>query len=229
MQFDHLTKSYNGRKAVCDVSIKIEPGSIYGLLGANGAGKTTLIKMLLGLVRQDSASVHQDMSQHRIAFLPEHPYLPLTLSAIQIVSHASKIRGLDSKEAEKTLERVNLNRDYWHKPVRDYSKGMQQRTAIAYALTGKVDWLILDEPMSGLDALGRRHMLDILLQIKKEGVGILMCSHSVPDLVRSCDKIHIMAKGRICETITIEEHSLQEADIIESKLAHHTRMIDANQ
>lgn len=225
MQFSQLSKTYNSKKAVDNASIELTSGSIHGLLGANGAGKSTLIKMLLGLVVPDShpdAQNKKSMIAEKVAYLPEHPVLPTSLSAIQIVSHAAKIRARSAASADATLERVGLNPDFWNKPVRTYSKGMLQRTAIAYALAGNVDWLVLDEPMSGLDALGRREILDVFMDIRSEGIGILMCSHSVPDLVRACDKISIMAKGVICETVDVVEHTLEEGARLEARLAELT-------
>jgi len=95
---------------------------------------------------------------------------------------------------------------------------MKQRTAIASLLAGEPDWLILDEPMSGLDAMGRKQMLDVFEKQKSSNTSILMCSHSVTDLVRLCQQVHIMANGKICESIIISEHSMREAEHLEERL-----------
>lgn len=224
MLFSNLSKTYKGKYAVKDASIELQAGSIHGLLGANGAGKSTLIKMLLGLVVPDSVPSSDDLNMQakKVAYLPEHSTLPTSLTAVQIVSHAAWIRTNTPNTASETLSRVGLDPEYWNKPVRTYSKGMLQRTAIAYALAGDIDWLILDEPMSGLDALGRKEMLDVFMDIRNGGIGILMCSHSVPDLVRACDTISIMAKGVICETVNVVEHTLEEGARLEARLAELT-------
>ena len=97
---------------------------------------------------------------------------------------------------------------------------MKQRASIAYALVGQPEWLILDEPMSGLDAMGRKQMLEVFKAYGKSGVSLLMCSHSVGDLVRLCDVVHIMSKGKLCESVTISEHSMSEAELLEERLTH---------
>jgi len=225
MHIHKLSKSYKDKTVVQHASISLQEGSCLGLLGANGAGKSTFIKMILGLSMPDIPP-EEPINHDAIAYLPELPYLPQNLTARQIVHHSANIHGIAEKQVNNTLKLVNLNAQYWDAPIRQFSKGMQQRTAIAFALVSNAKWLILDEPMSGLDALGRREILDIILRLKKQGTGILMCSHSVPDLVRVCDQIAIMVAGEIHETRTIHEHSLQEAEKLEQTLAEMNKMVE---
>jgi len=226
MNINNISKTYKNKTVVHHVSISIQEASCIGLLGANGAGKSTFIKMLLGLTlpnKPSSIPVYQDA----VAYLPELPYLPQNLTAHQIVRHSANIHRIPDTYIDTTLQLVKLNKQHWNTPVRNFSKGMQQRTAIAFALVTKAKWLILDEPMSGLDALGRREILDVILHLKKQGVGILMCSHSVADLVRACDQVAIMVAGEIRETRQIHEHSLQEAEQLETSLAEMNQSVEA--
>jgi len=219
-----LQKHYQ-EKCVLDLQcLTLQPSFAHGLLGANGAGKSTLIKVLMGLVYADGKP---DVALESVSMLPENPYLPIHLSAYQIVSHACSVQSA-SNAVEALLEEVCLKSEAWHQPIRTYSKGMKQRTAIAYALAGQPEWLILDEPMSGLDAMGRKHMLDVFMRRKQSGTSILMCSHAVTDLVRLCDQVHIMAQGKMCEMVDIKAHSMQEVEDLEQRLIHwsHEHALD---
>ena len=214
MDIKQLTKKYQDNQVFESIELHLLPGVAHGLLGANGAGKSTLIKIIMDLVFADSGQIVKPES---MSLLPENPYLPDNLTAYQIVSHACRSQKASNQPDELLLE-VQLKKEAWHKPIRTYSKGMKQRTAIAYALAGTPQWLILDEPMSGLDAMGRKQMLDIFQKRKDNGMTILMCSHSVTDLVRLCQQVHIMAAGKLCETFDIQEHSMHEAETLEQKL-----------
>jgi len=187
--------------------------SSHGLLGVNGAGKTSFIKSLLGLVKaKKSVDFEGSMSM-----LPELPYLPQHLTAYQLITYVCRLSHVAN--AEKLLQEVGLNKTAWQQPIRTYSKGMKQRTAIAYALSSEPQWLILDEPMSGLDAMGRRDILDLFRRRHQKGMHILMCSHSVTDLVRLSEVVHIMVDGKVVESVEIHEHSMKEVEMLEQKLA----------
>ncbi len=224
MEISHIHKHYKGSAVLGIESLGLDSQLTHGLLGANGAGKSTLIKILMGLVYADGKP---DVALESVSMLPENPYLPIHLSAYQIVSHACSVQGV-SQAVEALLEEVRLKPEVWHQSIRTYSKGMKQRTAIAYALAGQPEWLILDEPMSGLDAMGRKHMLDVFMRRKQSGTSILMCSHAVTDLVRLCDQVHIMAQGKMCETVDIKAHSMQEVEDLEQRLIHwsHEHALD---
>ena len=216
MKITEVHKHYKGTGVLGIESLQLDAACAHGLLGANGAGKSTLIKVLMGLVYADGKP---NLTLESVSMLAENPYLPIHLSAYQIVSHGCSVQGA-SNDVEALLEEVCLKSEAWHKPIRTYSKGMKQRTAIAYALAGQPEWLILDEPMSGLDAMGRKHMLDVFMRRKQSGTSILMCSHAVTDLVRLCDQVHIMAQGKMCETVAIKTHNMQEVEDLEQRLIH---------
>ncbi|MDX8406050.1 MAG: ABC transporter ATP-binding protein [Mariprofundus sp.] len=217
IQCTNLGKSYQTFTSLIDVSVTLKPGTITGILGANGAGKSTLIKCILGLIQPTTGSVEK-LNALRLGFLPELAQLPASLSAWQTIQLALRLTGHNSDDSSVLLQSVFVEEQQWHKPLRSFSKGMRQRVALAYAIAGDPQWLVLDEPMSGLDALGRKQFLDILLKMNAQGTSILVCSHIVPDLVRMCDNILLMNRGEIIETVNISKHSMEEAVMLENKL-----------
>lgn len=223
-QVEQLKKSYKGKDAISGISINFERGTATGLLGANGAGKSTLIKCILGLIIPSSGSIHRDGVEMTVGYLPENPSLPETVSALHLVEHMLRIRNHSAETARQLLEEAGLKEEFWKKPLRTYSKGMRQRAALACALAANPPWLILDEPMSGLDALGRKHVLSLLeKRLKEQNVGILVCSHAVTDLVRLCSNVLLMANSEVKECVPISDHSMQEVALLEEKLAAHNQ------
>ena len=216
----HLSKQYNHAVVVDNISYSLHSGEAVGLLGANGAGKSTMIKCILGLVQPSHGSIsHPDLSP---AYLPELPQLPTSLSALDLLRFKCSALGLNPALAEKNLIEVNLSKDAHKQPISKYSKGMRQRVALAMTLCGNPKLVCLDEPMSGLDALGRVEILSLLKEKKEQDAAFLMSSHIVPDMVQLCDRVLIMAHGKICEDVLIQNHSLDEAKILEGKLAQWT-------
>jgi ABC-2 type transport system ATP-binding protein len=216
----NLSKRYHHGLVVEKASFSLYPGEAIGLLGANGAGKSTLIKCILGLVRASQGSVaHPDLSP---AYLPELPQLPTSLSALALLRFKCSALGLNPELAEESLIAVNLSTDAHKQPISQYSKGMRQRAALALTLCGNPKLVCLDEPMSGLDALGRAEVLNMLKIKKEQGAAFLVSSHIVFDMVQLCDRVLIMAHGKICEDVTIQDHSLKEAAALEDRLAHWT-------
>jgi len=213
-----LTKRYRNFTALNQVSTTLQSNEITGLLGINGAGKSTLIKCMLNFSNPDEGSLSRSNPNGHIGYLPEITQLPDSLSAYKLIQHIQKIKCCDLSTKE-VLDEIGLDQQAWRKPLNSYSKGMRQRTAIAAAMVGSPSWLILDEPMSGLDALGRKHVLELLKARHKQHCGIFICSHIVPDLVRLCDRILIMAKGEIQKDYRVSEHSMSEAQTIEKILA----------
>lgn len=216
MQLYGLNKSYGDKQALKNVSLDLKQNEVTGLLGVNGAGKSTLIKCLLGFVRPDSGtlSTQQQLPGH----LPEIAELPGSISGQQLIAYALRLRNSDAAKAAELLQEVGLAEEAWQRRIDTYSKGMRQRTALAFALAGDPQWLVLDEPMSGLDALGRQQVLEILRNRSSKDCGILICSHIVPDLVRICSRILIMGSGEVREEIPVVEHSMQEAEMVENRL-----------
>ena len=199
-----LTKVYRdfwGRKkktALNALDLTIEKGEIFGLLGPNGSGKTTTIKLLLGLLfptsgdafvfGQPAAKVEKN---ERIGYLPEESYLYRFLNAEETLDFYGRLFNIPAdvrrKRAAELIEMVGLNSDK-KRILREYSKGMRQRIGLAQALINDPDLVILDEPTSGLDPLGTAWMKDLILDLKKKGKTILMCSHRLDDVQDVCDE-----------------------------------------
>ncbi|MBF0644687.1 ABC transporter ATP-binding protein [Desulfuromonas acetoxidans] len=228
IQAEHLSKKYTGhlgRKptlALSDVSLHVKEKEIFGIVGPNGAGKSTLLKILLGLVKASSGiaslngvSVSEIRSRQQLGYLPENPCLYDSLSVVDHLNFIARLyqlpKDLLSKRMDDVLTRVGLD-DVAHRSLRTYSKGMVQRAALACALFTEPDLLILDEPMSGLDPLGRKMVLDIIREYNSRGNTVLFCSHVLNDVERICDRIAIMNKGKLVVTVTPQQLQQEEGD-----------------
>ena len=194
-------------RAVDGVSFEINEHEIFGLLGPNGSGKSTTIKMLLGLLRPTKGRLvvfgkaPTDVGvKKRIGYLPEESYLYGFLNARETLDYYGKLFNLDGKTREKRidelLEMVGLTHTQ-HRPVRDYSKGMQRRIGIAQALINDPDFLILDEPTTGLDPIGTRQVKDLILELGRRGKTVLLSSHLLADVEDCVDRMVILYGGRI--------------------------------
>ena len=215
IKVEELTKSYRNKKVVNGLSFAMEEGELFALLGSNGAGKSTTIKMMLGLVKSDSGEIELPQGS-KIGYSPETPYFPPFLTGEEVIMYYGELQGIPKKElkdmCESLMEEVGLDND--GTKVRFYSKGMLQRLALAQALLGDPDILILDEPCAGLDAMGRLEMLDLIQRLKKQGKTIIMNSHILSDIEKVCDRGIIMKKGNkvrdfvksdITEEMTLEK------------------------
>lgn len=224
---NHLYKVYRSdfaKKcfyALTNVSFYIESSEVFGIIGPNGAGKSTTLKILLGFIRSDQGHVslfgrapNDSLVRSRIGYLPENPYLYDNLSAYEHLVFAARTAGMGKKlrkeSIDKTLDLVELTHAA-HKKIRDYSKGMVQRAALAYALLHEPELLILDEPMSGLDPIGRELVVNIIRDYHAKGNTILFCSHVLTDVERICDRICILDKGQMKALITPDELQNQES------------------
>lgn len=214
-----LGKRYGDNWAVRDAHLEISKGETVGLLGANGAGKSTLIKCMLDLVHATTGSAELTAPY---AYLPEQPQLPPSLNALSLLQFKCRANRIPSAQATDSLAEVHLSTADIVRPLRQYSKGMRQRASLAFTLCGDPSLILLDEPMSGLDALGRAQILNVFKQRKERGAAILMSSHIVSDMVQVCDRVLVMAHGRICESVAVTEHSLAEAKELEERLADWT-------
>jgi ABC-2 type transport system ATP-binding protein len=192
-------------QAVHDVSFEVHRGEILGLLGPNGAGKTTTIKMLMGLIfptRGRAEILGQSSSSRRakeqVGFLPESPYFYDYLTANELLDLMGRLSGLDRatrrKRAGELLERVGLG-EAKDRPLRKYSKGMLQRVGLAQALVHDPRLVVLDEPMSGLDPIGRKEVRDLIAELRKEGRTVLFSTHILSDVELLCDRVAIIARG----------------------------------
>lgn len=201
-----ITKKYKNVTVVDNLSFQVEEGEVFALLGSNGAGKTTTIKMILGLIQKDSGEIEKKEGL-TIGYSPETPYFPPFLDGREALTYYAKIQKIDktsiSNLVGELLEVVGLEDS--KTKIKVYSKGMLQRLALAQALLGNPQLLILDEPTAGLDALGRVEMMQLIGELKKQGKTIILNSHILNDIERVCDRGIIMKKGKILKTWTRQE------------------------
>jgi ABC-2 type transport system ATP-binding protein len=191
------------------VSFSVRRGSVFALLGHNGAGKTTTINCLLDLVHADAGEVsilgrdHRDpRSRVSVGYLPERPYFFEHLTGRELLHFYGRLLGLEGKardeRVEECLARVGMT-GAGGRRLKKFSKGMLQRIGLAQALLGDPELLILDEPMSGLDPMGRREVRELLLALKGQGKTIILSSHIVPDIEMTADTVGILRDGRLVE------------------------------
>ncbi len=192
----NLRKSYQGKCVVNDLSFRVNKGEVFAFLGSNGAGKTTTIKMILGLVKMDSGEI-KCAEDIKIGYSPETPYFPPFLTSYEVLEYYAGLQKIAKaerrEEIERLLETVGLENN--KTKVKNYSKGMLQRLALAQALLGNPDLLILDEPTAGLDALGRLEIMQLIQGLQRTGKTILINSHILNDIERICDRGIIIKKG----------------------------------
>jgi ABC-2 type transport system ATP-binding protein len=198
-----------------DLDLTVEPGETFGYLGPNGAGKSTTIKILLGLVRPTAGAVRlfdrpaSDPSvRAAVGFLPESPAFYDYLTGQEFLRYAGRLAGLARAEASeqvaRLLDRVGLAAA-GGTHLRKYSKGMLQRIGLAHALLGDPRLIILDEPMSGLDPIGRKEVRDIILRLRAEGRTVFFSSHIIPDVEMLCDRVGILLGGRLVRVGRLDE------------------------
>src|SRR5512146_2470410 len=232
---DKLTKTYKPAwpwekpvTVLSDVSLSVGQGEVFGFLGHNGAGKTTTMKILLGLLRATSghvellgSSVENVAIRARIGYLPESPDFYDYLTAEEFLCFYGKLAGLDRETTRKRipqlLERVSLT-EARQKQLRKFSKGMLQRIGLAQALIHDPELVILDEPMSGLDPIGRKEVRDLILSLRDQGKTVFFSTHIISDVEMICDRVGILAKGRILSLGRIEdlvnEHVAQTVEVV---------------
>src|SRR5215471_7646395 len=201
-------KRTQGRKvAVKDLNLKVHTGEVFGFLGPNGAGKTTTMNVLLGFVNATSGAaflfgvnVREPIARRRIGYLPELTYYYKFLSAEELLRFYARIFRIPRAEADARIDRllklVELD-SARKRPIKSYSKGMQQRVGLAQALINDPDLLILDEPTSGLDPLGRMKVREIIQRLKNEGKTVFFSSHELGEVETVCDRVAIINQGQL--------------------------------
>lgn len=230
VEIDKLTKDYEvgfvrKRKvrALDGLSLTVNQGEIFGFLGANGAGKTTTLKLLMTLIFPTAGNAQilghniADVSMHsRIGYLPENPYFYDYLSAFEFLDFCGQIFGFSRAErnarAKELLSRVKLDESKWNTQLRKFSKGMLQRVGLAQALINNPEVVFLDEPMSGLDPIGRREVRDLIAALRQEGKTVFMCSHILSDIEVLCNRVAILKGGRLAHVGSLEELRQQSAE-----------------
>jgi len=217
VEINNLTKDYEigflrKRKvrALDGLTLSIEGGQIFGFLGANGAGKTTTLKLLMRLIFPTAGGARilgqdfQNVSVHqRIGYLPENPYFYDYLTAREFLDYCAQLFGLDApvrrKRAADLLARVRLDEKRWDTQLRKFSKGMLQRVGLAQSIINDPEIVFLDEPMSGLDPIGRREVRDLIASLRQEGKTVFMCSHILSDIEVLCDRVAILRSGKLAQ------------------------------
>ncbi|WP_440603364.1 ATP-binding cassette domain-containing protein [Bacillus sp. GB_SG_008] len=212
IQVNHLQKNYGNHEVIKDIDFQIDYGECVALLGPNGAGKTTIIKMLLDITKPTSGQIlfqgerHDQMRQF-IGYLPQHPTFYPWMTGKELLEFMGGLSGIDKKSLKQRmhelLDLVGLSKEK-DKQIGTYSGGMKQRLGIAQALIHQPKLLIMDEPVSALDPLGRRDMLELLKVIKQKST-ILFSTHILHDAEELCDKILILNQGKLLFNSSINQ------------------------
>ncbi len=203
--------------ALNGLDLEVHAGEVFGFLGPNGAGKTTTMNVLLGFVQPTSGTaslfgidVRQPIARQRIGYLPEQTYYYKFLTAEEILRFYAKIFGIAAAEADRRIAQLLKLVELEHaakRPIKSYSKGMQQRVGLAQSLINNPDLLILDEPTSGLDPLGRMKVREIIQRLKNEGKTVFFSSHELGEVETICDRVAIVHQGELKAVGTVAEIS----------------------
>lgn len=203
-------------RALDGLTLNVRPGQIFGFLGGNGAGKTTTIKILMSLLFPTEGSAKilgsdiSDVSMHaRIGYCPENPYFYDYLTANELLDYFGQIFGYDTAKrkqlTDELLTAVGLEEKSRSRQLRKFSKGMQQRVGLAQALVNDPEIVFLDEPMSGLDPVGRREIRELIVSLREKGKTVFMSTHILSDVEALCDEVAILRGGRLAATGSLSE------------------------
>jgi ABC-2 type transport system ATP-binding protein len=203
------------KRVLHGVTFQVREGEIFGFVGPNGSGKTTTLKLLMGLIRPTAGSasilgrdVQESEFRDQIGFLPENPYFYPYLTARETLDFYARLTGVSARgraaRVEELLDLVNLTHAADAR-LRTFSKGMLQRVGVAQSLIHDPKVLFFDEPMSGLDPIGRKEIRDVILSLRAAGKTVFMNTHILPDVEMICDRVAIIVKGRIRHQGAIEE------------------------
>lgn len=219
IETNNLSKQFTGKKrvkidALKGLDLAVTRGEVFGFLGPNGAGKSTTIKLVMGLLRPTSGTATimgvdagKAESRLRVGFLPENPAFYDYLSAEEYVTFVGRQFGMSGDLLKKRTEDVLRRLDLWEaskRPMRGYSKGMVQRVGLAQTLVHDPDVYILDEPMSGLDPIGRALVKEIILDLKGQGKSVFFSTHITDDVEKVCDRVGVIVKGSLVALDTVE-------------------------
>ncbi len=232
-----LWKTYGRIEALKGVSLRVEKGQIYGLLGQNGAGKTTLIKILLGIVQLThgeaslfSAPAGDVGVRRRVGYLPEDHAFPNYHTGYSLMDFYGSLYGVSAAERAKripdTLEQVGIA-GRMHYKIKTYSKGMKQRLGIAQALMHEPDLIILDEPTDGVDPMGRKEIRELMAVLKEKGHTIFLNSHLLGEVELICDRVAILQQGKLVREGTIAELTKTKGTFILGLISGQVFPVDA--
>ena len=238
LQTFNLTKSYGGKRAVDNVSITIEKGDIFGLIGQNGAGKTTFMRMVTGLSRPDNGTIELfgareadkvTQARARMGSVIEQPVLYYNLTAAQNLEYYRLQRGItDANRVAECLQIVGLT-DTGKKKAKNFSLGMKQRLGLAISIINRPDFLIMDEPTNGLDPTGIIEMRDLIKRLSGEGITILISSHLLTELAQMANKYAIIHHGRLVKSLAeaqLHEECKQALSIIVDDVAKTAAILE---
>ncbi len=214
IEIENLTKDYpfgflhlKKKRSLEGLTMQVESGEVFGFLGPNGAGKSTTIKLLVGLIFPDAGTARilgkpiTDIEMHRdIGYLPEQPYFYDYLTAAEVLDYFARFHDLTASDRAERVARMlkKVGLETARKiQLRKYSKGMLQRVGLAQAILHDPKVVILDEPMSGLDPIGRREVRDIILELKREGRTVLFSTHILSDAEMLCDRVGVIVGGKL--------------------------------
>jgi ABC-2 type transport system ATP-binding protein len=232
IKIDRLRVEYRSRAlrqpvkvAVKELSLSVVPGEVFGFLGPNGAGKTTTMQVLLGFTPPTRGSaalfgvdVRKPIARQRIGYLPELTYYYKFLTAEELLRFYARLLEIPRAETDRRvgqlLRLVELE-DVAGKPIRHFSKGMQQRIGLAQALINEPELLLLDEPTSGLDPLGRMKVREIIQRLKQEGRTVFFSSHELGEVETVCDRVAILNAGEIRALGTVEDLTREHGSSLE--------------
>ncbi|MDE2179586.1 MAG: ABC transporter ATP-binding protein [candidate division NC10 bacterium] len=236
IETENLTKEYRVGfwqkrvRVLSDLSLSVSQGEIFGYLGPNGAGKTTTLKLLMSLVEPTSGEARifgrpagDVAAKAQVGFLPEQPYFYEYLTGRELLNYYGQLAGLRrSDRRDRVAElagRVGID-SALDLSLRKYSKGMLQRLGLAQALLHDPQLVLLDEPMSGLDPIGRREVRDLLLRLKEDGKTVFFSSHIIPDVETVCDRVGILVGGRLVAQGSLDELGDTKVGSIEVTVSH---------
>ena len=230
LQISNLTKDYKtgffkqrSVRALDGLTLEVRSGQIFGFLGGNGAGKTTTIKILMGLLHPTTGEAKilgQDISEidvhRRLGYCPENPYFYDYLTPLELLNYFGEIFGLNSQKRKERstdlLNAVGLQKSDWNKHLRKFSKGMLQRVGLAQSLLNDPEIIFLDEPMSGLDPIGRREIRELIAGLRTHGKTVFMSTHILSDIESLCDEVAILSRGKLTATGNLQDLLTNNSD-----------------
>ena len=230
LQISNLTKDYKtgffkqrSVRALDGLTLEVRSGQIFGFLGGNGAGKTTTIKILMGLLHPTTGEAKilgQDISEidvhRRLGYCPENPYFYDYLTPLELLNYFGEIFGLNSQKRKERstdlLNAVGLEESNWNKHLRKFSKGMLQRVGLAQSLLNDPEIIFLDEPMSGLDPIGRREIRELIAGLRTHGKTVFMSTHILSDIESLCDEVAILSRGKLTATGNLQDLLTSSSD-----------------